>query len=447
MTRPGFDAARYIDDRPREHVFRVDRRAFRDADLHEAEMALIFERQWNYLCHESQIAAPGDYFATHIGRQPVYAIRRADGGIGAYLNACAHRGAVLTPHRSGNARVLTCRFHGWAYDTGGRCVKIKNQRGGFPDPGFDRARFDLAPVPLAAVYRGFVFGCLDAAAGTLEDHLGQARFFIDMFADQSPDGLEILAGSQTYVCDHNWKYQAENVTDGYHVGTVHRNFAATIAAREARERPEGLLKTETGRISGNVANGCYDLGGGHIALWADRASPDAAPLAPASAAIERRPGGAMADWMLRRGRNVLVFPNMVLNDLASTHLRTHRPLGPERTEVTIWCIAPKGEPAEARFARLRKFEDFFLVTGLATSDDVVSLDTAQAGCRGSAAGWNEYARGLEQAIDGPDARARALGMRPVRSCPSWDHEADHVGFYRHWRDLLAARPDRAAPAR
>ena len=446
MAHPGFDAARYMDDRLDERMFRIDRRAFYDADLYEAEMALIFERQWNYLCHVSQIAEPGDYFATHIGRQPVYAMRRQDGGVGAYLNACAHRGALLTPCQAGNARVMTCRFHGWAFDTDGRCIKIKNQDGGFPDPGFDRGQFNLKPVPLVASYRGFVFGCLDPSAGSLEDHLGEARFFIDMFADQSPDGLEILPGSQTYVCDHNWKLQAENVTDGYHVGTVHRNFATTIAAREAREGTTGLLKTETGRISGNVANGCYYLGGGHMALWADRASPEAAPLAPATARIERDPGGAMAEWMLRRGRNVLVFPNMVLNDLASTHLRTHRPLGPERTEVTIWCIAPKGEPADARFARLRKFEDFFLVTGLATSDDVISLDTAQAGCHGTGAGWNEYTRGLGQMIKGPDDRARALGMNPVHSSPSWDHEADYVGFYRHWRDLLGRGDTQALAA-
>ncbi len=443
---PGFDAESLVDDRLCEGVFRIDRRAFRDADLHEAEMALIFERRWNFLCHESQIAGPGDYFATHIGRQPVFAVRREDGGIGAFLNACAHRGALLTPAGSGRARVLTCRFHGWSYDGGGRCIGIKKQKGGFRDPGFDRSRFDLKPVPLVDDYRGFVFGCLDPAAGALRDHLGEARFFIDMFADQSPDGLEVLPGSQTYVCDHNWKYQAENVTDGYHVGTVHRNFAATVSAREARDRTGGLLKTETGRISGEVANGCYYLGGGHTALWADRASPEAAPLAPATARIDRAPGGAMADWMLRRGRNVLVFPNMVLNDLASTHLRTHRPLAPERTEVTIWCIAPKGEPPEARYARLRKFEDFFLVTGLATSDDVVSLDTAQAGCRGSAAGWNEYARGLDRAIAGPDDRARALGMRPLLSCPSWDHEAEYIGFYRYWLALLSAGAERAAAA-
>ena len=439
MTHPGFDVSPFIDDRPDERVFRIDRRAFHDAAVYDAEMAHVFERQWNYLCHESQIPNHGDYFATHIGRQPVFAIRRKDGSVGCYINACSHRGALLTPCRQGNARVITCRFHGWAYDSDGRCIKIKNERSGFPAPDFDRARFDLKAVPQAGSYRGFVFGCLGRSAPPLEEHLGEARYFIDMFADQAPDGLEILPGSQTYVCDHNWKYQAENVTDGYHVGTVHRNFANTMLAREARDGTEGLLKTETGRMKGNVANGAFYLGGGHIALWADRASPEAAPLAPATERIERDYPDARADWMLRRGRNVLVFPNMVLNDLASTHLRTHRPLAPERTEVTIWCIAPRNEPAEARFARLRKFEDFFLVTGLATSDDVISLDVAQAGCHGSEAGWNEYARGLEQTVDGADGMAGSLGMKPVTSSPSWDHEAEYVGFYRHWRDLLAGQ--------
>ena len=37
----------------------------------------------------------------------------------------------------------------------------------------------------------------------------------------------------------NWKLQAENSVDGYHVSTVHRVFAATVANREARG---GLLQ-------------------------------------------------------------------------------------------------------------------------------------------------------------------------------------------------------------
>ena len=433
------DFARYIDDRAEHGMFRVRRSIFRDEPLYEAEVEAIFETQWNYLCHESQIPGPGDYFAAHIGRRPVFAIRNADGGVGGFVNACSHRGALLTPFQRGNAKVLTCRFHGWSYAADGRCLRIKNQDGGYAEGGVDRAQFDLRPVARIDSYRGFVFGCLDPAARPLRDHLGEARFFIDMFADQAPDGLEILDGSQTYVCDHNWKLQAENVVDGYHVGTVHRNFMTTMLAREARDGLEGMMKTETGRIQGEVRNGCYDLGNGHMALWADRANPEAAPIAPATARIEAGAPAANADWMLRRGRNLLVFPNLVLNDLASTHLRTHRPLAPTRTEVTIWCIAPKGEPDEARRARLRKFEDFFLVSGLATSDDVVSLDTAQAGCAGGDDGWNEYTRGLAAMRAGPDDLATALGMAPAASFPSWDHEATFIGFYRRWRELLAAR--------
>ena len=446
LDSPTFDLARWVDDRVDEGMFRVDRHIYLDPALYDAEMTRIYERGWVFLCHESQVAKPGDYFATHIGRQPVFAMRQKDGAIGAFINACAHRGAILTPMQRGNARVLTCRFHGWAYDMAGQCIKIKNQEAGFPDDCFDRAHYNLKAVPHVGNYRGFIFGALGDDVPSLDEHLGESRAFIDLFADQSPDGLEVVAGSQTYVCDHDWKLQAENVTDGYHVSTVHRNFMTTVLAREAREGYDGLEKTETGRMKDGVQNGCYDLGNGHIAIWADRSSPEAAPIYPARERVERDLPAGQADWMLRRGRNVLVFPNMVLNDLASTHMRTHRPLGPGRCEVTIWCIAPKGEPAEARAARLRKFEDFFLVTGMATSDDVISLDTAQAGCVGGAAGWNEFTRGITEIRPGPDDPAKALGIDPVASGATWDHECTYVGFYRHWRKLLEEAPTSGAVA-
>ena len=38
-----------------------------------------------------------------------------------------------------------------------------------------------------------------------------------MIVDQSPEGLEVLRGSSTYTYDGNWKVQAENGADGYHV--------------------------------------------------------------------------------------------------------------------------------------------------------------------------------------------------------------------------------------
>ena len=212
-------------------LFRFDRRAFTDQEIFDREMRLIFERQWLYLCHENQIAKEGDFYSTQMGRQPVYVIRGKDGVINAFLNACSHRGAMLTPMRRGNARTLTCRFHGWCFDTAGRCVKVKNEKVGWPE-GLDRTRYGLTPVARVENYRGFIFGALSEDVPPLPEMLGEAKPFIDLLADQSPQGMEIVRGGQTYLIRGNWKLQAENGVDGYHVSTVHRVFAGAMAKRE-----------------------------------------------------------------------------------------------------------------------------------------------------------------------------------------------------------------------
>ena len=77
--------ARYIDDR--DGQFRVDRAVYLDEEIFAAEIEHLFEGGWVYLAHESQIREPGDYFSTRIGRQPVFVVRKKDGGIGGYLEA------------------------------------------------------------------------------------------------------------------------------------------------------------------------------------------------------------------------------------------------------------------------------------------------------------------------------------------------------------------------
>ena len=59
-------------------------------------------------------------------------------------------------------------------------------------------------------------------------------------------------------------------------------------------------------------------------------------------------------------------------DQFSTQIRHFRPIAPDKTEVTIYCIAPKGESAEARRMRIRNYEDFFNPTGMATPDDTIA---------------------------------------------------------------------------
>ena len=437
MQQPLADAQSLIEDQPDAGVFRVDRGIYTRPDVYAAELDRIFEHGWVYLCHESQVAEFGDYYSTHIGRQPVFVIREKAGGLRAFINACAHRGAILTARRRGRAKTLVCRFHGWCYDTEGRCVHVKDEASGWPE-GVDKSRRGLTAVARLASYQGFVFGCLDSGVEDLEAHLGAARPFIDLLADQSPDGLEVVPGGQTYLVRGNWKLNAENGVDGYHVSTVHKVFAGAMAKREALGDVGGQRRTEAGRIAGTVATGAYDLGNGHNMIWAGRANPEVAPLYEAEPRLSAAFADDKVDWMLRRGRNLFLFPNLHLMDQSSTQIRVARPVAPDRTEVRVYCIAPKGESAEARAARLRKFEDFFMVSGLATPDDIAALQDCQQGAAGTAARWTAMERGLGLLTAGADADAARLGAEPASSAPSFDHETLYYGFFRRWSALMAA---------
>ena len=415
--------------------FRVNRRIYTDQEIFERELRQVFGRTWVYLCHESQVPEHGDYYATYIGAQPVFVIRQRDEGIGAFINACAHRGAVLTPRRRGRARTLVCRFHGWCFNTDGACVKIKDEAEGWPD-GIDKEDYGLTPVARVATYGGFVFGCLDGEVGDLEDNLGAAKPFIDLLSDQSPDGLEVVPGQQTYIIRGNWKMQAENGVDGYHVTTVHRVFAQAMGRREALGDNAGKRPTEAGRIVGQVDGGCYDLGQGHNIVWAGRSNPEVAPLFEAEGRLVKEYGQDKVDWMLRRGRNLFLFPNVQLMDQSSTQIRVFRPVAPDRTEVRVYCIAPKGESREARVARLRKFEDFFMVTGMATPDDLAALEDCQIGAHAPQARLNDLERGMSVMTKGPDELARAIDAPVVSSAGSWDHETLYHGYFRRWAALM-----------
>ena len=420
-----------VDDRVDEGMFRVDRAVYTDEEIFEQEISEIFEKCWVYLCHESQVADHGDYFWTEIGRQPVYVHRQEDGSLKCFINACSHRAAILTPFRQGNAKTLTCRFHGWSYKCSGRCIGIKNE-----EDGTDRSKFDLREIASLASYQGFVFGSLSPDVPSIEAWLGAATTWIDLMAAQSPDGLEVVPGSSTYKTDGNWKLQAENSVDGYHVSTVHRVFAHTIAARESKGEYTGIGKTESGRISGGVPTASYDLGNGHMSIWAQHTTPEVRPIWEAKERLEKELTPKQVEWILTKGRNLYIFPNVMLMDNPSTQVRVMKPVSANRVDITVYCIAPKGESDKARAGRLRKFEDFYLTAGMATSDDVAALEDTHEGSLARDAKWSEFNRGLANITYGADEEAKELGFEPAACTDNWDHEVLYHGFYRHWLKMM-----------
>src|SRR3954469_12495549 len=92
---------------------RVHRSVYADPAIFELEMERLFGRAWLILGHDSQVKAPGDYFTTRMGREPVIVVN--DGGaIRVLINRCAHRGTTVCAEGRGNTERFVCPYHGGA---------------------------------------------------------------------------------------------------------------------------------------------------------------------------------------------------------------------------------------------------------------------------------------------------------------------------------------------
>ena len=92
-------------------------RWYTDPAITEREIALIFRKSWNYIGPLAELAEPGDYVTGQAGDVPIVVVRN-DGGLAAFVNVCRHRRHIVMKGR-GNAKIMRCAYHAWAYDLGG----------------------------------------------------------------------------------------------------------------------------------------------------------------------------------------------------------------------------------------------------------------------------------------------------------------------------------------
>jgi len=417
-------------------VYRANRNIFTDEEIFELEMKHIFEGNWIYLAHESQIPNVGDYLTTNIGRQPVVISRNKEGVLNALINACSHRGAMLCRRKTDNRTTFTCPFHGWTFNNSGKLLKVKDSRGaGYPEQFNKDGSHDLTKVARFENYRGFLFGSLNADVKPLEDHLGEAAKIIDMIVDQSPDGLEVLRGASTYTYDGNWKLQAENGADGYHVSATHWNYAATQARRSAGESTNDTKTMDAGGWD-KQKGGYYSFENGHLLLWTEWLDPANRPLFDKRDELVEKYGEAKADWMIGISRNLCLYPNVYLMDQFGSQIRQFRPISVDKTEVTIYCIAPKGESDKARANRIRQYEDFFNASGMATPDDLEEFRSCQKTYMATAAKWNDLSRGVAHQLTGPDDNAHKIGLKPISSGARTEDEGLYPIQHGYWLDSM-----------
>jgi phenylpropionate dioxygenase-like ring-hydroxylating dioxygenase large terminal subunit len=211
-----------------------------DAEFFAAERAAFLRRAPQVVCHESDIAGPGEWRSLDYLGESVIVIRGDDGQARAFANVCRHRGSRLVDGTGGCAKVLTCPYHAWSYARDGKLVGVP-QRNDYP--GLDTQKLGLLPVALEA-WHGFLFVTLQPGAPSVREmmHVYEHEVAPYRFEDLRATGRVTLRPRPI-----NWKTIADNYSDHLHIPVAHpgltRLFARNyrIEAQEWVDRMEGDL--------------------------------------------------------------------------------------------------------------------------------------------------------------------------------------------------------------
>ncbi|WP_404713665.1 SRPBCC family protein [Sphingomonas sp. MMS24-J13] len=440
-----FRLERLVDNRPAEGVFRVNRALFSDPKIFDLEMQHIFEGGWVFLGLASQAEQPHDFFTTTIGRVPVLITRDKRGVLRAFVNSCPHKGARIASQPSGNARVFVCPYHSWSFSSAGENRAIKWERAGCYAEGFHADDHGLKAIGAFGEYRGFLFGSVKADVPSLEDHLGEARHMLDLIADESEDGVELVPGRVRFRFAANWKMQLENCSDQYHFTSTHPSLIKVLD-RRAKEQTADVVESSLGGADfwkggdEGIVGGSFSFDNGHVMTWGKMEANPSLALFEQRAALLEKFGAARTAWMFNM-RNLTLFPNAQVAVNAATQLRVIRPIAPNLTEMETWCLVPRGESATARRQRIRQYEDFFNPTGMAIADDNAVYEECQAGMTDAGNGWLQgHARGLAGTKPGGNDLSNMIGMKAVSSIAGPSQLADETlfqSYYRAWAARMA----------
>ena len=100
MIRRGFDPAP-------QRSSSVNKICYTDPQFLEVEKEQIFQRSWQFVCHEEKLSSAGNYVTFDIQGQSIVVVRTEEGDIRAFYNVCKHRAHELL-QGEGSTRLITC---------------------------------------------------------------------------------------------------------------------------------------------------------------------------------------------------------------------------------------------------------------------------------------------------------------------------------------------------
>jgi phenylpropionate dioxygenase-like ring-hydroxylating dioxygenase large terminal subunit len=293
-------------------------RYYTDPESFRSELERFFFGMWIHAGRADEVARPGDYVLRTIDTESIIITRDHNDVCRAFYNVCRHRGTRLCEADQGHLPgKLTCPYHAWSYDLGGRLVAAPQMD---DVPHFRKEDYSLVDVALSS-WDGHIFLNFSENPVSLEAQLA------DLPERFRPWGMGELRLGKRIVYDvaANWKLIIQNYSECLHCPGVH----------PALQRLSHFLSGENEPAHPSYLGGRMDLREGIETLSTDgKRHRSCLPGLP--------------EEECRRVYYYAILPNLLLS-LHPDYMMTHTlwPRAVNRTEIVCeWHFHPDamGEP-------------------------------------------------------------------------------------------------------
>jgi choline monooxygenase len=189
------------------------------------ERERIFADKWSVIGIASSIPKIGDAKPYNLLGIPLLMLRDKEKKIRVFHNVCSHRGFKILDKPCSLKNVLSCPYHSWAYDFGGKLVATPNI-GGFnihESEKFDKSKSNLKEVK-SKVWMDIIFININNNEIEFNEYIRPLENRWSKFI--SKEDQYLLTHSRDYGyftlnVKSNWKFATENYCESYHLPTIH----------------------------------------------------------------------------------------------------------------------------------------------------------------------------------------------------------------------------------
>lgn len=240
----------------------INKVCYIDSRFLDVEKEQIFQKSWQFVCHEEKLAKIGNYVTVDIQGRSIFVIRTEAGALKAFYNVCKHRAHELL-QGEGATRFITCPYHAWVYKLDGSLYKARRSE--------HIENFDISKVCLTSIrletFCHFIFVNLDPDAPSLGEQSGNLEQEIRSFA---PDIADLtFAHRLTYRVQANWKAVVDNFLECYHCPVAHRDFCSLVDMNTYQVRTHAIYSSHIAKAN-KVDNDAYNIENARVtdhAVW------------------------------------------------------------------------------------------------------------------------------------------------------------------------------------